>query len=66
MQLSPKAINEYQNLFKQEFGKELTYEQAEEQAMKLLRLIQIVYQSKELKGGEMHHGETNIQKTNTA
>lgn len=71
MQLPPKAIIEYQKLFKQEFGQELTYEEAETQGRKLLRLFQIIYKPipkkwvKVLKGGELHNGEANLQKTNT-
>jgi len=72
MQLPPKAVTEYQKLYKQEFGRELTYEKAEAQGMKLLRLFQIIYKPipkkwlKEVKGGETHHGEANVQETNTA
>lgn len=70
MQLPPKAVAEYQKIFKQEFGEDLTFEQAEAQGMKLLRLFQIIYKPiprkwlKELKGGEKQNGETNIQKKN--
>ncbi len=41
--LSEKAINEYKELYKKKFGKEISNQEALEQATNLMRLIEIVY-----------------------
>lgn len=44
MLLSDKHISSFQEIYKQEFGKEISKEDAYEQGAKLIRLVQIVYQ----------------------
>lgn len=41
--LSVNAVLEYQKIYKQEFGEEITFDEAKEQGMRLLRLFDIVY-----------------------
>lgn len=41
--LSHEAILEYQQIYKQEFGIELSYELANEKASEFLRLLKILY-----------------------
>lgn len=41
--LSEKAVKEYQELYKREFGVELSNEKAREEAEKLIRLFQVIY-----------------------
>jgi len=43
MQLSQKAIEEYKEIYKMEFGEEITDQEAYEQASNLLRLFQVIY-----------------------
>lgn len=43
MKLSKKAIEEYKQIYKKEFGINLSYNQAEIEAIKLLRLFKILY-----------------------
>lgn len=42
--LSKKAVNEYQKIFLREFGKPISYEEANSQGVRLLRLFKIIYQ----------------------
>ena len=42
--LSKQAIFEYQAIYKKQFGKEISLEDAQEQATKLLRLFKLIYQ----------------------
>lgn len=41
--LSDEQIKTYQMLYKNRFGKEISREQAYEQGVKLLRLVEIIY-----------------------
>ncbi len=41
--LSKKAIQEYQQIYKEVHGKELSYQKAVEGATKLLRLVKLIY-----------------------
>lgn len=41
--LSKKAVEEYLQIYKKEFGIELSFEKAEIESMKLLRLFKIIY-----------------------
>jgi len=41
--LSDEQIKTYQTLYKNRFGKEISREEAYEQGVKLLRLIEIIY-----------------------
>lgn len=41
--LSPEAIEEFKMLYRQEFGKELTNEQAIYLGTKLVRFVKVVY-----------------------
>lgn len=43
MVLSKKAIDEYRQICREEQGRELTYEKAHDEALKLLRLFKLVY-----------------------
>ncbi len=43
MKLSQKAIVEFQTIYKQEYGIELSEAEALEKAIKLLRLFKVVY-----------------------
>ena len=47
--LSRKAIDEYKENYKKEFGIELSFEKAETEAIKLLCLFKIIYQPIERK-----------------
>lgn len=42
--LSKNAVLEYQENYKKEFGREISYEEAQEQGTKLLRLFKLIYQ----------------------
>jgi len=44
MMISISAVKEYQKIFKQKFGAEITTGQAAREGENLLRLFQIVYQ----------------------
>lgn len=61
--LSKKAINDYMELYKKEFGREISYKEAEIQGISLLRLFKLIYkpipkewfeQIMKSKGGEKH------------
>lgn len=61
--LSKKAIQEYQEIYKEVYGKELPYEKAVEGGTTLLRLFKLIYhplpkewleQFEKSKGGEQH------------
>lgn len=41
--LSRKAVNDYQAAFKKVHGKEISYDEAQRQGLKLLRSFQLVY-----------------------
>lgn len=43
MKLSKKAIDEYKEIYRREYGKTLTDEDAYEQASNLLRLFKVIY-----------------------
>lgn len=43
MPLSKEAIEEFKEIYKKEFGEEISDQEALEKATKLLRLIEIVY-----------------------
>lgn len=45
MSLSPKAIREYQEIYKKQYGKEISYEEAREAGERLVRLCKIVFDS---------------------
>ena len=47
MALSDEKIEEFQNLYKEHFGVEISKEDARENGIKLLRLISILYHPKE-------------------
>ena len=44
MLLSDEQVAEYQTLYKNRFGKEISREVAYEQGAKLLRLVELIYQ----------------------
>lgn len=64
--LSKKAITEYQEIYKKEFGVKISEQQAQEQGIKLLRFFKLIYQpipkkwliknSEKKKGGEQING----------
>ncbi len=41
--LTQKAITEYIEIYKKEFGKDISYEEAEMQGISLLRLFKLIY-----------------------
>ena len=41
--LSEEAVLEYQQIYKKEFGEEISLEEAKEQGTKLLKLFSIIY-----------------------
>lgn len=43
MKLSKKAIDEYKEIYRREYGKTLTDQEAYEQASNLLRLFKVIY-----------------------
>jgi hypothetical protein len=43
MQLSTEAIEEYKRIYKTEFGKEISDQEAHEQTSSLLQLFKIIY-----------------------
>jgi len=49
MVLSDENIKEFQELYKQHFGKEISKEDACENGTKLLRLISLIYRPTDLK-----------------
>lgn len=42
--LSKEAVLDYQAIYKKQYGKEISLEQAQEQGIKLLRLFGLIYQ----------------------
>jgi len=42
--LSHKAVEEYRKIFKKEFGEDISYEEAEQQGTRLLKLFEILIQ----------------------
>jgi len=60
--LSRQAIMEYQKIFKQTFGKEISYEDAADQGERLVSLVRIVLRPNKIyrldlgKGGERRYG----------
>jgi hypothetical protein len=57
--LSQQAIMEYQKLFRQTYGKEISYEQAMEQGEKLIQLVQAVLRPIPLTELDVYQGEVN-------
>ena len=43
MQLTTEHISQFQVLYKEQFGEDISKEEAQEQALKLLRLVQLIY-----------------------
>lgn len=43
MQLTPEQVAKFQAIYKAKFGREISREQAYEQGVKLVRLMQIIY-----------------------
>jgi len=41
--LSQQAISEYMTIYKQQFGEEITQDEANRQGSKLLRLMRLIY-----------------------
>lgn len=41
--LSPEQINKFQKIYKDQFGKEISQEEAQEKGLKLLRMFQLIY-----------------------
>ncbi len=63
--LSEKAVRDFQRIYKKEFGIELSYEDASEQGVKLLRLFSLIFttipkewlkQSRKRERGEKNNG----------
>lgn len=48
MNLSDEKVIEFQNLYKEHFGKEISKKDACEQGIKLLQLISILYRPKDI------------------
>lgn len=44
MQLSDKQITDFQTLYKNRFGKEISRKQAREKGVKLIRLVELIYE----------------------
>ena len=62
MELSDQHIAEFQTLYKNHFGKEISREEAYEKGIKLLRLIKLVYKpltEEELSKLQKRRKETN-------
>jgi len=45
MQLSREAIEEYREIYRKEYGEEVSYAEAEEQGTRLIRLFQILLEA---------------------
>lgn len=67
--LSREAVEGYMLTYKQTFGKDISYEEAEKQGLELLRLFRIIYRSSPQewpdqvqKGGEntRNYGKTEV------
>ncbi len=41
--LSDKAVKEYQEIYKKQYWEEISFEEAREQGMRFLRLMEIIY-----------------------
>ena len=41
--LSDEQVKKYQTLYRNRFGKEISYESAYEEGMKLVRLLEVIY-----------------------
>ena len=50
MRLTEEEITKFQTLYKKHFGKEISREQAYEEGVKLLRLMQLIYKPMTKKG----------------
>lgn len=63
--LTEKAVMEYQELYKQTYGKKISYEIAADQAERLISLVRIVLQPNKQhrldlrKGGERRYGNND-------
>lgn len=53
MVLSDENIKEFQALYRERFGKDISREDASEQGMKLLKLVSILYRPKVIKEPEI-------------
>lgn len=66
--LSKQAVMDYQKIYKQTFGEEISYEEAERQGIRLLRLFKVIYKPipkdwliQNQKGGEQkNYGKTEV------
>jgi hypothetical protein len=43
MELTNEQIEKFQELYKQQFGEEISYEEAADRGLKLVRLVRLVY-----------------------
>ncbi|MEI8270292.1 MAG: hypothetical protein WCG45_02900 [bacterium] len=53
MTLSDEKVIEFQKIYKEHFGKEISKEDARENGIKLLELISILYRPKDLEDSEI-------------
>ena len=52
MQLSDKQITDFQKLYREHFGEQISKEEAREKGLGLIRLIELVYKPDELNDDE--------------
>lgn len=43
MKLSKEAVEEFQQIYKKEFGKEISYAEAEDMGIRLINLFEVIY-----------------------
>jgi predicted glycosyltransferase len=58
--LSDRAIKSYQKLYEKEFSIKISYQQAQDESIKLLRLFKLTYRPILKRGGEIENVK-NIQ-----
>ena len=60
MKLSPQAIKEFRAIYQEEFGSDLSDQEAYEMAGNLLRFFQVIYRSIPKEGASSRDGDHHI------
>ncbi|HLL60641.1 MAG TPA: hypothetical protein VK338_02905 [Candidatus Nitrosocosmicus sp.] len=60
--LSPESVLKYQAIYKKVYGKELDFKTAEEQGMRLLNLVRVVFEDKNAVNHYLFHKQKGVKK----
>ena len=61
--LKPEAVHKYQLIYKKVYGKDIDYKTAEEQGKRLLNLVRVIFEDKNVVNSYLFHKRIKHEKS---